>query len=178
MSEALKRTFIAVNIPAETKEKIFKTLSSELPEKGCKKVERENLHITMVFLGYLDEKKINEIENAMEKISVEKFEAELKGVNHFNGRVIWLGVTEGSLELSELSRQLGELTGIKEDKFHAHLTLARNKSLGRAEVKKIVDEMNAKGFSEKISVESADLMESILSGKGPKYVKLFAKKLA
>ncbi|MFH1256160.1 MAG: RNA 2',3'-cyclic phosphodiesterase [Candidatus Diapherotrites archaeon] len=173
----LQRVFIAINVPEAVKERIFSELSALIPAKGCKKVEKANLHITMRFLGYLNEEKIMETKKALEKISLKKFEAELCGVNHFNGRVIWLGVAKGSQEFNELSGQLSELAELPDERFHAHLTLARNKSLERNEVKEIAERMNEKNFSEKIAVESTDLMESVLSHEGPVYKKLFEKKL-
>ena len=63
MEKMNKRIFIAVNFPDELKKEIFESISSELPKDECKIVAEANLHITLKFLGYLNEEKIAEIKN-------------------------------------------------------------------------------------------------------------------
>ena len=165
-----KRVFLAVNLPPETKKRIASELSALLPEKVVKAVEEQNLHITMYFLGHLDEQGVKKI---IEWLSVvrerEQFRVELKGIGHFRNRVLWLGVGQGSERLVSLGNKITEALEVKDEKFHPHVTLARNKSLKAGEVDSIIAEMEKKGFCETVEAESLDVMESVLSPEGPAY---------
>ena len=56
----MPKTFIAINLPEDIKEKLaeYQESWSELPIRWTKK---ENLHITLEFLGYLTEQKLIEV---------------------------------------------------------------------------------------------------------------------
>lgn len=165
-----KRVFIAVNLPKETKNKISKELLSIIPRKGIKPVEKENLHITLKFLGYLNEEALNEIAEKLEFAQeTKKFLIELTGIGHFKKRVVWLGVKKGSEELIELSEKINEAIECAQEKFHPHVTLARNKWLKTGDVLGLLQELEKKNFFETIEAKSLDLMESVLSQSGPKY---------
>ena len=124
----MKRLFLAANIPLTAKEKIFRQLSSKIPEKKCKAVAKENLHITLKFLGYLPEQSVQELVEKLQPLGKKKsFKAVLRGVGHFRGRVLWLGVKEGAGELKEISSEINKLLEIPGEKFSAHITIARNK---------------------------------------------------
>ncbi|AJF60672.1 MAG: 2'-5' RNA ligase [archaeon GW2011_AR10] len=172
-----KRVFVAVNIPQEIRKEIVGIFSSKLPKDKMKVVEEENLHITLKFLGYFSPEAIEKLKENLLKTTQKKFSVELKGIGHFNGRVLWVGVGKGSSELEKLSRELDELLELKNDSFHSHVTLARNKSLGRKQVSELAEELNRASFIKEFKVKSIDLMESKLTPKGPVYGKLFEKKL-
>lgn len=169
-----KRIFLAVNIPPEIKEKIFNSLSKKIPEEQCSVVKPENLHFTILFLGYFPEENILALKEKLQALEFKKFKIKIFGVGHFRGRVIWLGAEEGKKELEELSRTVQGLIEIKDDKISAHLTLARNKSLQREEVDRLIEKLNAENFSAEFSAGSLDLMESDLKSSGPKYKKIFS----
>ena len=83
------RLFFAVNFSEELKEKIFNELVSEIPKEGFGKVSRENLHITLAFLGYFPEEKIPELQKKASALeSFESFEAEINCIGHFNFCII------------------------------------------------------------------------------------------
>ncbi|MDD5162801.1 MAG: RNA 2',3'-cyclic phosphodiesterase [Candidatus ainarchaeum sp.] len=172
------RLFFAVNFSEELKEKIFNELAVEIPEKGFGKTSRENLHITLVFLGFFPKEKIPGLrEKAMQLKNFKGFEAELCEIRHFKGRILWLGIGKGSEEVKLLAKKLCEAIGIDEENFHAHVTLARNKSATKKEFDAVLEKLGAKNFSEKIAVKSLELMESKLSPKGSIYKKVFSVEL-
>ncbi|MFH1234265.1 MAG: RNA 2',3'-cyclic phosphodiesterase [Candidatus Diapherotrites archaeon] len=164
------RVFIAVNLPEKTKNRICSELMPLLPKKGLKAVERENLHITMKFLGNLGE---NAAKETIEKLEfakqTKKFEIELKGIGHFHKRVLWLGVGKGAKELEELGAGIDEALGLGGEKFHPHITLARNKEMHAVGLEKALVDLEMKGFAETIEAGSLDVMQSVLGPKGPKY---------
>ncbi len=165
-----KRIFIAINLPEETKKKIFELFSSKIDGEKCKIVEEANLHITLNFLGYLSEEAIKELKEKMNALKEEKaFEVELTGIGEFGGRVLWLGVKNAE-KIKEIQGKICELIGVRDKRFHAHITIARNKKMKAKELREKVEELKKIGFSEKIKIESIDLMESILQQKGPKYI--------
>ena len=170
-----KRVFIAVNLPAQVRADIYELLSKNIPKGKCKIVEKENLHITMKFLGYLNDEKIEEVKNAIDKLKAKPFEAIIEGLGHFNGRVIWLGVEQGGNELIEISNQLNNLLEIQDERFHPHITVARNKEMRRKEIDELIHSLNEKKYSAKIFVDRIDLMLSNLTPKGSIYSKLYQK---
>ena len=54
------RLFLAIDIPENLKEEVAK-FQEQFKIKGIKLVEKENLHITVKFLGEVDEEKLKEI---------------------------------------------------------------------------------------------------------------------
>ncbi|MEW6294741.1 MAG: RNA 2',3'-cyclic phosphodiesterase [Candidatus Diapherotrites archaeon] len=165
-----KRVFIVINLPEETKKEVCDSISCKIDGKKCKVVEEENLHVTMLFLGYLNEEAVKELEEKLSAIKeLSAFNAVLEGAGHFNGRVIWLGVKEGKKEIEAIYRKLSELIGVEDERFSAHVTLARVKGMKRSEVEELVKELNQGMKCQKIPITSVDLMESVLSPKGPKY---------
>ena len=169
-----KRIFIAANLPPEVKEEIYEKFSGKIPNTGCKVVVRENLHITMLFLGYWHGEKIPEVREKLNSLDFEKFRVGIGGIGHFKGKVVWLGVLEGAEKLGELSGKLNGLFGIEDGRFHAHITLARNRSMSREEMDALLEVLGEVDFSAEIEVKGIDLMESVLTPKGAQYTKLFS----
>ncbi len=162
-----KRLFLAINLPLELKEKIFETFSKKLP-KDLKIVKKENIHLTLLFIGYYPEEKIAELKEKLSEIEFNSFELKLNSLGTFNGRVIWLGAVKGKEKFKELSEKIQEKIGVKDNRISAHLTLARNKFLKLKEIKELISKINA-GFNETILVKSFELMESKLTPKGSIY---------
>lgn len=178
------RLFIAVNLEEELKKRIT-PLQEELKRTNAdvKWVEVRNLHLTLKFLGEVDEEKVIRIEQIITPILENSlsFEMKLSGFGVFPNlnypRVIWMGITEGGEKLRVLSEKIeNSLVPLGFDKegrpFTAHLTLARVRSArGKQElVKKIEEKKNQEIGSQK--VEKIYLMQSFLKPTGPVYVPL------
>lgn len=172
------RVFIAVNLPEEVKRRIYERLSSRIPAEQCKVVKADNLHITMLFLGYLETEKIEEIKKKLAELDFGKFDVVFSGIGEFNGRVVWLGVKEGSNELRAINRRLNEMLELRDERFHPHVTLARNKRLGRKEVRELVERLNSEKYETRVKVESIDIMRSVLKKTGSEYSVLFRSPLS
>ena len=165
-----KRVFLAINISTKLKEKIAADFLDKLQIKGLKPVKKENLHLTMKFLGDCSEDAIEIIIHKLQALNkIKKFEIELKGIGDFEKKVIWIGVTKSNDELVKINSQINSLLSLGEEKFSSHLTLARNKFLDHDKLTDILNELNKIEFKEKIFSESLDLMESKLTPNGPKY---------
>ena len=174
----VKRTFIAINPPAEIKKDIYAKLVAKIPAGKAKPVETENLHVTLKFLGYLHPEKLGEVKAKLKELTTcRKFDVELKGLGEFGGRVLWLGASRGGEEMKALSDKLDELLGVKDERFHAHITLARNKELTGQEVRALLAELEKEAATWSFKAGSIDVMESVLSAKGPKYALQFRQEL-
>jgi 2'-5' RNA ligase len=174
------RTFLAVEVPQKERRIISDFILTEAKrELPIKWVRFENLHITLKFLGEIDEKKKTDIAAVIENICGKhsSFKVRLEGLGCFpnpgNPRVLWVGVTQGSDELCTIADALEkELTnfGFKEEKrFHPHLTIGRAKKRCR------VDDTLAKNIScDPFEVASVALFKSTLKPEGPIYDKLLS----
>ena len=133
------RAFIAIGLPGELKAEIGElssSLSVQIP--GVRWVPPENLHLTLKFLGDVDQAIIPDIQAILGRMAARHLPitARLGGLEAFPNRrrprIIWLGVTKGSDHLIDLAEDLSRgLTGLGFDpekkKFTPHLTLGRVK---------------------------------------------------
>jgi len=186
------RLFIAVEVEDRNVfEKILnikKRVEACSSEVGLKAVEDENLHITLRFIGEVDEALVSDVIKALECVSnYRKFLIRFKGVGAFPSvgrpRVVWLGVTEGVTQL-KLIRDCVEVglrrLGLRPEReeFTPHLTLARVKEFRPSRC--LSDFFT--GFSDvdvgTSPVTKVVLKKSVLTPKGPIYSDLFKAVLA
>jgi RNA 2',3'-cyclic 3'-phosphodiesterase len=126
----MKRIFIAIEIPEEIKEEIIQ-IQKQLPEFKGKLTEIENLHVTLKFLGEIEEEKIEEIKKRLREIKFKGFESKIDKIGFFDNSdrgVIWIHVAN----CEELQKEVdNSLYGLfeKEKRFMSHLTIARTKEI-------------------------------------------------
>ena len=167
------RLFACVWIPDNLREKI-KNLQQEmikLPIKA-KFVETNNLHLTVTFLGEVNESKIDWLKSQLD-LSVEdmnKFEVKLEGLKIIPNEnyIKVLGIQVVSEEMPELIKKVAKYIG---GDYHeaTKLTLCR--------VKNVMDKKMIKEFIEKnrnmkmgeFEVKSVALVKSTLTRRGPIY---------
>jgi len=146
-----------------------------------KAVERENLHITMKFLGEVPPPMVEAVKTQMAEVRFEEFEAHIKGVGAFpktsSPRVIWAGVEEGAEKLKavyeELERRLRRL-GFKPEgrPFHPHVTLMRVKGPRSPQLVRRMMELSDYEFGT-VRCDALRLKKSTLTPRGPVYETLF-----
>lgn len=133
------RLFIALNIPSDigsTIERYQKELSLKLP--GVKWIPPKNLHITLKFLGEIEEGRLAAIKGAVKLAAseIKDFRMVFAGTgvfpNMIRPRVFWVGVTSGQEVLVEAAKKLetaleeqGFLPELRE--FRTHVTIGRFK---------------------------------------------------
>ncbi|MCJ7789588.1 MAG: RNA 2',3'-cyclic phosphodiesterase [Candidatus Atribacteria bacterium] len=175
------RTFIAINLDPEMK-KYLTSLQNNLnvPESKIKWVEKNNLHITIKFLGFISLKQIELIKAGLKEITNQynPFLIQLSsdiGVfpNYKMPRIIWVGIREGMNELKELYNYI-EVNLFKkgfprENKdFSNHITIGRVKSIkDKNNFIPLLKSINIKTLSQKVN--SIEIMESKLTPNGPIY---------
>lgn len=97
-----------------------------------KMTELENLHLTLKFLGGIDEDKLQSVKDALKKIKFESMNLKLGKVGTFSahGRpaIVWIKV-EGKA-IYDLQKTIDEVLALDfnpEERFMGHLTIARVK---------------------------------------------------
>ena len=163
------RLFVALKLPEETREWIYRKLVSKIPARVFKRVEEANLHITLSFIGEASKEYAAEAKEKLSRIKFAGFGAKLSDIGSFGSRVVWLGVKEGEREISGLAEKISEALGMRVERFHAHVTLARGKNADREETEKLLSELAKEKFGADLEVGGFALMESNLTPAGPAY---------
>lgn len=174
------RAFIAIDVEDEEILRELEGVQSLLVESGAelKLVRRENLHLTIRFLGEIPHFMVDKVGGIIEKLKFPQFTMELKGLGAFpkmtRPNVIWVGVSEGYNEVVSIFNFLeGELRrlGFKPESkaFHPHVTIARVKR--RRNLERIVDVFRSyhNHVFGRMTVNCIRLKRSILSPRGPIY---------
>ena len=105
-------------------------LSGELVEGG-RPTRRDNLHMTLEFLGGIDRARIADASAAATRLSAPRFRLVLDGVGHWRrSRILWLAPTNPTPPLIALQAGLhAELAAaglpLEDRPFRPHVTLAR-----------------------------------------------------
>jgi 2'-5' RNA ligase len=178
------RLFVAVDLSEDARRQIAvqqQRIASALGGKigSLKWVKAEHAHLTLVFLGSVDDTHVPSVVDAFGRdVDRPPFEMILDGVGVFPPRgaprVLWIGVAAGAPELSDLHRLMAEritALGMKiEDRpFHPHLTLGRWRGSRPADRHRALAAAPS-GAIARVRVECATLYESRLSSSGPSYV--------
>lgn len=162
--------------------KMKRTLADR--EREARWVPPEFRHITLAFLGSLDDGELDRAEGVLENWTPpsQDLTLEVHGIGAFptpmQARVLWAGIqtNQDFLDLqSSLAAHL-KLAGFKleEREFQPHLTLARLRN--PQSVADLVSLGGRKHFGS-YPVEEAILFESVIQGKMTKYVPLLRRKL-
>ena len=187
------RVFIAVDINDEIRKaigRLQKQLQSrvKLSGKSVKWVRPDIMHLTLKFLGEVDDAVINDVCKVVETVANrhKKFDLDIETVGSFGGqsaRVVWVGTGGGSERLTglaeEIDNELGEIGFAKETRrFTGHLTLCR--------IKNVRDGFALSGAVDGFgpfsagtaSIDAVTVYQSELTRAGPVYTPLASYKLS
>ena len=163
------RTFVAVELPDEVKKKIMK-IQKQLPQFDGKLTEEENLHLTLKFLGDIDDELLSQVKKRLRKIKFNKFEAKIDFIDVFSPdyiKIIWLHIESCSELHKAVDEALGDILP-REKRFMSHLTIARIKHIEDRE--EFLDKVQTIKIPEiKFGIEKFYLKKSTLSKAKPKY---------
>lgn len=176
--------------------KRFRECQERLKEAGggIKWVDVGNIHITLKFLGYVEEKHLSQVKDIINKSvqAIKPFSLRFKGIGGFpkfqRPMVVFIVAEEAASAsggsddkkmsyLTTMNSRLEEgfqALGIeKEDRpYEAHLTLGRVKSPHNVErLVRLMEEYREEPFGEEL-VSKVLLMHSQLSPQGPIYTRL------
>jgi len=182
------RAFIAIELPSQIKAALAQLQGNLRTSKGAsvKWVDPEGVHLTLKFLGNVDESEVPAITKALSEAvkGVAPFSLQLGDPGAFPNthapRVVWVGV-EGDIEpLSTLHNNVDNVLaplGFPAEKraFSPHLTLGRvrDETLP-AERRRLGENVAAlkTGAKASFKVESLSLMRSKLTREGAVYSRL------
>lgn len=175
------RLFIAFDISKEAETEVVRA-QDDLKKADAKLSLVKEFHLTLKFLGEVDEKKLDELKERLKKVSFEPFYAHLGNTGVFPSedyvRVVWIGI-EPKDKISELQQKIEDcLEGMFEEdtRFHPHLTLARVKFV--KDKKAFMEKLKSvRAEKRSFKVESFKLMKSTLTPEGPVYEVLEEYKL-
>ncbi len=162
------RLFIAVEVPLEVKEFLYHIGVSLSHYKGINKVNKENMHLTLLFLG--ERSDVKEIIGTLKKVRFKTIQLETDDFGFFPDkkriRVIWLGLKHSD----DLFYLQGEISNFFEEdrEFKPHITFARVKFLKPDEKKALLSEIgNLTKPYFKFKVDKFKLFSSELTSIGP-----------
>jgi len=164
------RLFIAIELPTELKKELER-LRTHI--QGARWVPTEQLHLTLAFLGEVDEETAGKLIAQLAMVRTASFRLSFSGIGCFpdrqRPRVVWIGVKTAPnlLKLAAAVRQSVLAAGIFLDErpFSPHLTLARLKLPAGAELGVFL-ERHCKVTLDPFSVSQFTLFQSRLTQQG------------
>jgi len=178
------RCFIAIPLPEDIHKELSK-IQSQLKETEAdvKWVETGNIHLTLKFLGEVDQTKIKTIFQQLKELisKYTRFETCMGKPGTFptllNPRVIWIDLNKNEDTINDLQKKIEEILqpfGFEKEtrSFHPHLTLGRVRS--KKNIQKLTETI--KSFSSPQSrpftIDKIVLFQSILKPQGAEYTAL------
>ena len=187
MSSESIRTFIALEIDKKIKKRIVEVqdrIKQTNSLKG-KWVPKENLHLTLKFLGDTKLKFIEQIKDKIKEYSEDEH-AMSYSLTHIGAfpnekfaRIIWAGIEGDNSQIINLARKLEEALfefGFKKEKrdFKTHITFCRTKQiLDHNGFRTTLEEINKSFQPIEFIINKIILFESNLTPTGPIYSALF-----
>ena len=170
------RLFVAIALPKEVQD-LIESMQSGLPD--ARWVRRQNLHLTMKFIGEVDNNLAEDIHYSLSRLNFENFSLRLKGVNTFRSRKlarsIWIGI-EPSSPLKVLHKKIESnliKTGLTFEarRFTPHVTLAR---FNRTPISRLISylESNAGFQTSLFEIKQVVLFRSHLAANEANYEQL------
>jgi 2'-5' RNA ligase len=177
------RIFIAINLPEKIKNELI-SFQNKWPELPIRWTKKENLHITLVFLGYLRDERLGEVCKITKEVASKHHQFLINMNKIYYGppkksppRMVWVEVKkneilaklQSELESSFLRRNMKILAESETRTYSPHITLGR---IRQWEFRKMEPEERPE-INEEINlafkVNSIEVMESQLKRSGAEY---------
>lgn len=180
------RVFIGINLPEEIKQDLGETQKKFSDIQALSFTNIKNLHITLKFLGEIEEEKLKTINDRISTVASKhkQFSCNLTGCGVFPNedyiRIVWAGLDCGGCLAKlqkDIDNSLEDLGFEKEKDFVNHITIARTKY--KPDKSKLIEILNQlkthKGRT--FNIKEVQLMKSTLTQQGPIYETLKTFKL-
>ncbi|MAG45203.1 MAG: RNA 2',3'-cyclic phosphodiesterase [Nanoarchaeota archaeon] len=163
------RIFIAIDLPETIKEKLKKI---KVDERIAEVNSPGDYHLTLRFLGEIDNKRLELVKNNLRKIKFKSFKLKLNKVGFFPNfdyiNIVWVGVTP-KRKIIELKQRIDDTIMdlfSREKRFDPHITLGRVKNMRDKDKFREVFDLE---FGEEFKVDKFKLIKSELTKEGVKY---------
>jgi 2'-5' RNA ligase len=180
------RLFIAIELDDRARHAIveeqtrLKAAFGDGDRSGLRWIRPEHMHLTLAFLGEIDDRRVEGVVEAMRRpIRGDRFAVVFGGLGVFPpggaARVLWLGVIGGVRQVIDVQRQVADRVArlglaLEQRPFHPHLTLARWRVSRGSDRRRA---LAARGDEvTRIDVEAVALICSRVSQAGPAYTAL------
>lgn len=186
------RVFIAVDIDQQVKTMVMELQQrirqqAAVEKKDASWVKPEAMHLTLKFLGEIDDRQVVKVCKIAEEVSGKhnSFELDIEGTGSFGGRsarVLWIGTGAGGESLHKLAEDIEQglvAAGFPKEKrrFAGHLTLCRIKN-AKAGIQLGQTAKNYENFKAGTTfIDSVTVYQSQLKPTGPEYTVLGRYKL-
>jgi RNA 2',3'-cyclic 3'-phosphodiesterase len=169
----LIRLFVAIDLPQAVRDRLA-GMGGGVP--NARWVPPENMHLTLRFIGEVENGLAQDIDTALTKLYAPGFDIELHGVGFFGkasaARLLWARVRRSEPLLRLQTKVEAALwdAGMpaEERKFSPHVTLARMRRAPADRLQHFVAD-HAAFLSGPIPVDHITLYSSFRSGSGPVY---------
>jgi 2'-5' RNA ligase len=178
--EKRHRIFVAINLPEEIKKELAK-YEEKWPELPAKWVAKDNLHITLEFLGHLTDLQLAEVCSVVAEVAKNHKQFSINLTNILYGplkkmppKMIW-AQGEKIEELTDLRNDMEEYLLEKVNfrpegrGFVPHITLARISEFLFRQIEPEERPEVEENLDLTFYVESIEVMESELTRQGPRY---------
>lgn len=169
----MKRLFVALDLPEDLARRLVEL---DPGIEGLRWTPADRLHITLCFLGNVDEEGNARLVEGLADVACESFPLRMRGCGCFakhGGLVLWVGVDDPSDALPLLHRKVARAVraaGLDPgpSRLQPHLTIARARHGKPAMVREFIDAHAAELFGE-FTVTGVTLFSSELRSEGPTY---------
>jgi 2'-5' RNA ligase len=163
------RLFVGIALPPELELRLS-LLASGVP--GARWVDPGNYHLTLRFIGEVDEGMASDVDAVLLHIQAKRFDVVLAGVGHFGDRMLWAGVEKSPPLVHLRDRVESALVrlGLEPEtrRYAPHVTLARLRNASGAKLQEFLAE-HALFRAEPFPVEKFSLVASYLTKAGSIY---------
>ena len=175
------RLFVSIDLPDDFADEVRAVQEQFADASGLNLTDPEQVHVTLKFLGDVTTGQVPRVKNALRRVTadadVEPFEASYEGLGVFPDisyiSVVWLGVEEGTEEMTRLHEDIERETtrlgfDAEDHDFTPHVTIARMEHAGGKElVQDTVEELDPTVGTAEVS--EIRLTESVMTDDGPEY---------
>lgn len=163
------RLFVGIALPPELKLRLS-LLCSGVP--GARWVDPGNYHLTLRFIGEVDEGLASDIDAALLQIRAPRFEVSLAGVGLFGDRMLWVGVEKNPalMHLRDKVESALVRLGLEADtrRYAPHVSLARLRNANETKLQAFLGE-HALFRAAPFPVQRFSLVASYLTKSGSIY---------
>lgn len=185
------RVFFAVSLSQEIQNTIDKFNNETIfpAFNNIKKVYKDNLHITLKFIGDIEESIVGQMHKKImqQTLKNSSFSMEIQGVGVFpspqKARIMWIGLRNNIDKITTIYNDINNILNelkipFKDEKsFHPHITIGRFKeSPLYSKTNEILIKYKDTRFGI-ININSITLFKSTLTSEKPIYTSLFDSKL-
>lgn len=139
------RLFIAIPLPEDVKQRLEEL---QQPVEGIRWQQSRQYHLTLRFVGEVDNDVAQTIQNRLKAVGVAPFSFDLNGPGYFPEhkypRVLWIGVEEvpALMKLQSEIEQVCQDAGLKSETrdFKPHITLGKVKGASKRDVMSFINQ--------------------------------------